>query len=143
MRAVTTPNLCNACLEGLWLSLFKRVDLIDDIREGCSRTLYSEGHLTEFGAKWTRTLELHLVPLAQFRDVPVESKERYSIYWKKDGVSLAQYENQTRIALADEEAMGTYTVDVIFTTEEVRHDGGGLLTAKAEYVVDTKCPNLQ
>ncbi|KAK7689832.1 hypothetical protein QCA50_006471 [Cerrena zonata] len=62
MRIVTTPNFCKACLEGLWHSLLRRVDLIDDIVTDCE---IAPG----FPTTWKRTLDLKLVPLAQFRDI--------------------------------------------------------------------------
>ncbi|KZP26330.1 hypothetical protein FIBSPDRAFT_732610 [Athelia psychrophila] len=135
MRAVTTPNLCNVCLEGLWHSLLKRVDLIDDITDGCTR---SEG-----SAEWSRTLELRLLPLAQFRDGGLISGESYSVLWKKDGKLLDEYTNQTRLSLPDGTAQGKYAVEVEFTTKEVRVDTDALLTAKAEHIIDSPCADLQ
>lgn len=134
MRTVTTPNLCNVCLEGLWHSLLKRVDLIDDITDGCT---HSEG--TD---EWLRTLELRLLPLAQFREGDLISGESYSILWKKDGKLLDKYTNQTRLSLPDSIAQGKYEVEVEFTTKEVRVDTDAMLAAKAAHIIDSSCADL-
>ncbi|KAF7972035.1 hypothetical protein HWV62_19259 [Athelia sp. TMB] len=131
MRAVTTPNLCKVCLEGLWHSLLKRVDLIDDITDVC---LIHKG-----SAGWSRTLELRLLPLAQFREAPSLSSESYSIIWRKDGILLDEYKNKTRLSFPDGGAKGIYAVEVELTTEDVKIDKDNLLTAKAEYTIDTSC----
>jgi hypothetical protein len=128
MRIVTTPNFCKVCLEGLWLSLLKRVDLIDNIHEGC-----------QWEGTWKKTLDLRLVPLADFREIPVDVKESFSISWTKDGEVLDAFTNQTSIILEDGDAVGRYVVDVKFGTEEVRVDREELLTARAGYIVDKTC----
>lgn len=125
MRSVTKPNFCKVCLEGLWLSLLKRVDLIDDFRTMC-------------GHDRVRAFEVDLVPLAQFRDNPVSSQESYRITWLKDGRVLPQFADMTHIAVDDE--AGTYRVDVQFSTEEVRVDEDGLLGATRSYTVNETCP---
>lgn len=125
MRSVTKPNFCKVCLEGLWLSLLKRVDLIDDFRTTCGR----ERH---------RAFEVALVPLAEFRESPVSSQESYKIIWSKDGEVLPQFVDMTRMDVSDE--AGTYRVDVQFSTKEVRVDKDGLLGASRSYTVTETCP---
>jgi hypothetical protein len=137
MRAVTEPNFCKVCLEGLWLSLLKRVDLIDDVREGCQWDATSESE-----GKWMKTLDLQLVPLAQFRRIPVDVQESISILWTKDGERLDAFMNKTSVILEDEDAVGRYVVDVKFATEEVRVDNAGMLTAKAVYIVERNCTEV-
>jgi len=134
MRTVTIPNFCKVCLEGLWLSLLKRVDLIDEIHEGCQWETSSD-----FKGTWKKTLDLRLVPLAEFREIPVDVKEKFSIFWTKDGERLDAFTNKTSVIVDNEDAVGQYVVEVEFTTDEVRIDSARLLTAKAEYVVDKKC----
>ncbi|KAG0704847.1 IgA peptidase M64-domain-containing protein [Suillus ampliporus] len=119
MRSVTKPNFCKVCLEGLWLSLLKRVDLIDDFRTTCGHNY--------------RAFEVDLVPLAQFRETPVSSQESYRITWSKDGEVLPQFADMTHIDVRDE--VGTYHVDVQFSTEEVRVDKDGLLGASRSFTV--------
>lgn len=127
MRAVTKPNFCKVCLEGLWLSLLKRVDLIDDIQTSCSRDASDALHTT---------LDLKLVPLADFRDDPVDVKESIEISWAKDGLNIAACANTTHCTVYNEDAVGSYGVTVSFETEEVRVDADGLLTAKAHFIID-------
>ena len=125
MRIVTTPDFCKVCLEGLWHHLLNRVDLIDDLDVGC------DGQ--------TRTVNLTLVPLAQYRTDAVESEESYAVTWYKDGRVLGLHANSTLLELDDFEALGHYTVDVQFTTEEVRLDTRGLLRSRANFTIDERC----
>jgi hypothetical protein len=125
MRSVIKPNFCKVCLEGLWLSLLKRIDLIDNLRVMCGRDRH-------------RTFEVDLVPLADFREHPVSSEESYSIAWSKDGEVLPQFANMTHVDVSDK--VGTYRVDVQFSTEEVRVDKDGLLGASRSFTVAGTCP---
>ncbi|TFK48731.1 hypothetical protein OE88DRAFT_1663847 [Heliocybe sulcata] len=129
MRIVTTPNFCSACAEGLWMSLLKRVHLIDDIYTGCTQAASGE---------WKRTIHLELVPLAQFRDVPVTPKESYKVVWSKEGKTLSELTNKTNVEVEDEAGV-TYGVSVEFATEEVRMDKEGLLKASGEFSLHSRC----
>ncbi|KAJ7644444.1 IgA peptidase M64-domain-containing protein [Roridomyces roridus] len=92
MRLVTTPNFCKACLEGLWLKLLRNISLIDSIEESC--------------ADDSSTLNLALVPLAQFRTAAVVGlDESYAVTWYKDGLVLSGWTNKTRL---DGAGPGTY-----------------------------------
>ncbi|KAG2131805.1 IgA peptidase M64-domain-containing protein [Suillus clintonianus] len=124
MRSVTKPNFCKVCLEGLWLSLLKRIDLIEEFRITCERDHH-------------RSFKVDLVPLAEFRESPVSSEESYRIAWSKDGKVLPQFANMTHIDVSDE--VGTYRVDVQFLTEEVRVDKDGLLSASRSFTVTETC----
>lgn len=133
MRVVTTPNFCKVCIEGLWLSLLKRVNLIDNLTESCTRENLS-------GA-WTKTLNLDLVPLAQFRDgedEPINS-EAYTIIWEKDGVTIDEFANKTYISMDDKDSIGQYTISVEFSTDEVRVDKEGLLKSRLRHDVTRRC----
>lgn len=114
MRTVAYPNFCNVCLEGLWLSLLKRVDLIEDLRVTCP------------GADSSRVVELDLVKLAQFREQPIESAESYTITWTRNGCVLEELTNLTKVELSDGDA---YRVDVAYAIDEVRLDPRGYLHA--------------
>lgn len=128
MRMVTTANFCSVCLEGLWLSLLERVDLIDGLAAGCA---------TNAAGKPTRTLEASLVPLAHLRDDDVGKEEAYIIKWLKNGVELEGFQNQTHIEVGNEE--GTFEVVVQFETEEVRLDKAGYLSSHAAVTVTGQC----
>lgn len=125
MRKVTTPNFCKVCLEGLWLALLKRVDLIDSIAERCNHDK-------------TKSIDLRLVPLAHLRDDSdtVDVKESLTIRWSRDGQALENLTNQTSITV---DGAGKYVVDVEFATEEVKVDVDGLLKAKGELTVKDEC----
>jgi len=129
MRIVTTPNFCSACTEGLWMSLLKRVHLIDDIYTSCRQDVSGE---------WKRTIGLELVPLAQFREDPVVPTESYTVVWSKGGEILDELTNKTNIVV-DDEAGITYDVSVEFATEEVRVDREGYLKALGEFILLGKC----
>ena len=127
MRIVTTPDLCKVCLEGLWHSLLRRVDLIDDVDIGCSKA----GNMT---------VNLSLVPLAQFRTDAIAPVETYSIKWYKDGKILDAFTNAIRLELDNASALGHYIVEVRFNTEEVRIDEDGLLFSRSHFDVTHECP---
>lgn len=115
----------------------------------------------EMGCKWSntwptrrlRTLDLKLLPLAEFREDWLLSeatsskklpKESYSIRWYKDGTELDEYKDLTHVEMDDsgeEGAMGVYSIEVKFSTEEVRVDGQGLLRSKGDFFVEERCRN--
>lgn len=119
MRIVTSPSFCSVCLEGLWLSLLKRVSLIDDI----AVLLPDSPHDTIY-------LDIHLVPLGQFRSGGVVEGEVYSIYWSKDGQPLPQHTNKTSIA-TNSDVYGLWEVSVHLDTPQVRKDPYSLLKSSA------------
>ncbi|KDQ62041.1 hypothetical protein JAAARDRAFT_29945 [Jaapia argillacea MUCL 33604] len=133
MRQVTTPNFCKACLEGLWLSLLSRVNLIDEIHAGCIKAPESSS-----SGAWRRTINLKLVPLAEYRDETVDAKESYHITWSRAGKVLDQYTNKTTI-LVDDEVGVTYSTSVRFATEEVRVDEHGYLQSAQDFTLVSKC----
>ena len=118
MRSVTQPNFCNVCLEGLWLSLLKRVDLIEDLRVTCSGP---SNHI----------VQVDLVKLAQFREHPIKSAESYTIEWTRNGHVLEELTNLTKVELNDVD--GTYRVDVAYSIDEVRLDPRGYLHASRTF----------
>lgn len=121
MRSVVKPNFCNVCLEGLWLSLVKRIDLIEGLSLTCSGP-GSDVHV----------VQVDLVKLAQFREEPIESVESYAIEWTRDGRVLEALANFTRVELSDAEH-GTYRVDVTYAVDEVRLDPRGYLHASRTF----------
>ncbi|KZW03199.1 hypothetical protein EXIGLDRAFT_600942 [Exidia glandulosa HHB12029] len=127
MRLVTTEGFCSVCIEGLWHSLLRRVDLIDNIfavLPSCTSPLQ---------------LEIELVKLAQFRENKTEHNEAYAIAWTRDGEPLEQFANMTKIEVDSAQAAGTYTFDVQFFTDEVRKDPSGLLQSHRSFMVQTMC----
>ncbi|EGN91707.1 hypothetical protein SERLA73DRAFT_128061 [Serpula lacrymans var. lacrymans S7.3] len=136
MRSVTYPNFCKVCLEGLWLSLLKRVDLIDNVRESCIMKSASEVD-SSTDQLWKKVLELDLVPLAQLRHNTIGFTESYKITWSTGGTTLEQFTNQTRIEVDDD--MLSYDIDIVFSTNEVRKDDQGWLTASRSYSITETC----
>ncbi|KAF9524098.1 IgA peptidase M64-domain-containing protein [Crepidotus variabilis] len=125
MRNVTVPQLCKSCMETLWNNFLGNISLVDNITESCTGT--------------QKVLDLHLLPLAQFRGIPVTPKEAYTITWKKGGEPLENFKNQTRVLVDGDEAIGTYSIHVKFSTEEVRKPSSGL-EKDVEYEVKIACP---
>lgn len=131
MRRVTSPNFCKVCTEGLWLSLLRDLHLIDTLTEGC---------VVKDSGVSLKVLELTLLPLAQFRQNlhALGLDESYTITWTRDGRVLDQYTNQTRVEIEDAAAIGTYSIDVKFSTEEVKVRAAALVDSK-EYRVISRC----
>lgn len=123
MRTVTSPSLCSVCLEGLWLSLLKRVSLIDKLTVT----------LPDKGESGSAIIELTLVPLGQMREHRVAG-EYFTIMWQRDGISLPDYTNLTRITV--EEPQGIWHVHVQLHTREVRVDSNGLLSEWANVKIE-------
>ncbi|KAF8440786.1 IgA peptidase M64-domain-containing protein [Boletus edulis BED1] len=118
MRTVARPNFCNVCREGLWLSLLKRIDLIEGFRMTCLNAN-------------SRVVSVDLVKLAQFREHPVEIAESYAITWSRNGRILEEFTNLTEVDLGAADA--TYRVDVTYAVEEVRLDPRGYLRASRTF----------
>lgn len=118
MRSVVKPNFCNICLEGLWLSLLRRVDLIEDLRVTCS-------------GPSSHVVEVNLVRLAQLRAEPIESVESYTIEWTRNERVLDEFTNLTNVELSSGD--GTYRVDVTYAIDEVRSDPRGHLRASRTF----------
>lgn len=148
MRVVTSPNFCKACIEGLWLSLLKRVTLIDNMTESCTRVTPSNGW-----DNWVKSFTVDLVPLAHLRLAgslagnkheinEIINNEAYSITWTKDGVVMEDFTNQTFFNIFDHHSLGKYTVSVQFYTDEVRVDKDGLLKSSLDYDVTTRCRDI-
>ncbi|KAJ3563209.1 hypothetical protein NP233_g9086 [Leucocoprinus birnbaumii] len=140
MRVVTTPNFCKVCTEGLWISLMKRIDLVDTLTDSCC---YGTGDKDG----WHKVLNLDLIPLAQLREQPEgvdgpfepPNNEKYSINWFKDGEYLEEFTDQTSIALPDAEGIGHYRVTIRFTTDEVLVDEDDVMASEWEYEVTSFC----
>ncbi|TDL28252.1 hypothetical protein BD410DRAFT_782226 [Rickenella mellea] len=131
MRTVTSPNFCEVCVEGLWLSLLERVDLIDDVQTRC--------HMAHSGVV-QRMIDVSLVPLAQYRandGGTGGNHEAYVVKWSTDGRELPMFENQTTIAV--DNLPGSYTVEVHFITDEVRLDPYGYLTSVVDITIPGVC----
>ncbi|KIL67724.1 hypothetical protein M378DRAFT_185341 [Amanita muscaria Koide BX008] len=128
MRAVTMPNLCKVCLEGLWLSLLRRVDFIDDLEENCQLRVLENGSKKA----WVKTVEAVLVPLAHLRQA-LPNKESYTLTWYKDGRILDKFTNRTVLELDDDELAGSFFLQVKFSTDEVRLDRDGLLERRRHF----------
>ncbi|TRM62161.1 IgA peptidase M64-domain-containing protein [Schizophyllum amplum] len=111
MRLVTAPGFCNVCLESLWLTLLAQVDLIDGVDETC-------------GPEGVHAIDLRLVALGQLREKDIGVKERYTVTWSKDDAVMESLTDAMAIAVRNGE---TWTVDVAFSTEEVRKDEEGRL----------------
>ncbi|KAJ8523234.1 hypothetical protein ONZ45_g289 [Pleurotus djamor] len=129
MRIVTATDFCKACIEGLWLALLSDINLIDNFTQSC---------VVEDG-QTIRSVGINLLPVAQFRESPTGVSEAYEVIWTKDGVELERFANQTVIQLQDTEALGNYTVNVAFITEEVRVDPKGDLRDMLNFTVTERC----
>lgn len=122
MRTMHSVDFCDACIEGLWLSLMRPLSLIEAITQ-------------EAQPDGSTNVTVDLLPLAEFRDVPRES-ESYTILWydADEESILEQWTNQTS-ALIDEGA-ASFEIEVTFTTEQVRVDSSGLLTLRERFDVE-------
>jgi hypothetical protein len=133
MRRVTSPNFCPPCIEGLWRSLLRRVSLIDGMSSG--------SHGPDAHSDQNHTyIELHLLPLAQFRETNIFSeplKESFSITYSRlgNGNVIHKFQNSTNFFINDDEVRIWFHVEIEFHTDEVRSDPDGLLRTSLFFVV--------
>jgi hypothetical protein len=127
MRQVVHPNFCSVCTEGLWLHLLKRIDLIDEISIA-SPSAPDEPIL----------VGLELLSLAHLRkpeEKHLGNKERYAIFWKRDGIVVDPWTNSTIIEIQPADAGGFWEVVVEFSTPEVRKDEQGYLLGHKHFTL--------
>jgi hypothetical protein len=117
MRQVVLPYFCRPCIEGLWLALLKRVNLIDKVS------------VTWDTSDENALIQLTPLRLGQFRgDFPLHN-ESLEILWALNGRIIAEQTNKTDVLLPRAEVVGNWTVSVILHTDEVRMDPKGYLTS--------------
>ncbi|KAK6956168.1 hypothetical protein Daesc_001441 [Daldinia eschscholtzii] len=123
MRDTYSANFCDACIEGLWLSLLGRLKLIDNITQ-------------EAQPDGSTNATLNLLPLAKLRQVPNPHEEAYTILWYgADGTTvLKDWTNSTTALLGPDTT--EFGVEVRFWTEQVRVDSAGVLVQKERYSVE-------
>jgi len=132
MRLVTTETFCSVCIEGLWLSLLRKVHLIDYVSVAMT------------SCRSPLTIDVNLVALAQYRTesqahLATTNNEAYIVTWKRDYVTLDAFENSTHIEIPPRDASGLYQVSVEFITDEVRRDPKELLKSSRVILVDARC----
>ncbi|KAI1349978.1 IgA peptidase M64-domain-containing protein [Xylaria sp. FL0043] len=123
MRSIYSPNYCNACLEGMWLALLTPLSFIDNV----TQTALPDG---------STQVSLDLLPLAQFREIPIPHAEAYTILWyggANGNVVLEQWTNQTSAVLGPR--VREFGVEVRFSSEQIRVDKDGVLVQRERYVV--------
>lgn len=107
-----SPDFCDACIEGLWISLMTPLALVDKVTKTA-------------GQQGTTNVTLDLLPLAQFRDKP-RSTESYSIRWLgANGSVLNEWTNKTSALIS--RSVGKVDVDIQFSTTQVRVDSAKVL----------------
>ena len=122
MRNTYRPDFCNACLEGLWLSLLDDLSLLDNVTQAAQ-------------ADGSTNVTLALLPLAEHRQVPNPHAEAYTVLWygADENAVLEEWTNRTSALLGPEVA--EFGVEVRFHTEQVRVDSKGVLVEKERFTV--------
>lgn len=114
MRTMHSVDFCDACIEGLWQSLLRPLTLIDEV----TTSVQEDGR---------KIVTLDLLPLAEFRQVPRDTVESFSVHWYiPDGETLIEgVTNETSIIVA--KCVTSLEVEVTFHSEQVRVDTGGVM----------------
>jgi len=131
MRQVVYPNFCPVCIEGLWLHLLKRVDLIDNVSVTCPSA--PTGPIS---------LNVALLSLAHLRkpeEKHLGNKESYAILWKHDGITVDPWTNATTVEVQLADAGGKWEVFVEFSTPEVHKDEQGYLLGQRDFILTDVC----
>lgn len=112
MRTMHSPDFCQPCIEGLWISLLRNLALVDNV------TQVADG-------SGSTNVTLDLLPLAQFREQP-RPTESYIISWiAPNGTTLSQWDNKTSALLSID--LAEVNVEIEFSTTQVRVDEAGVL----------------
>lgn len=121
MRTMHSVDFCDACIEGLWQSLLRPLSLIDNVTQTAQLDGYTK-------------VELDLLPLAQFRDVPRET-EAYTVLWyNADNNSvLNEWTNKTTAIISQE--LAEVEVEIKFSSKQIRVDTNGVLVHKEKFEV--------
>lgn len=122
MRSIYSPDYCYACLEGMWLALLKPLSLI----ENTTQTALPDG---------SAQVDLTLLPLAQFREIPIPHEESYTILWygSNRNTVLDQWTNQTTATFARN--VREFGVEVRFASDQIKADKDGVLVQKERYTI--------
>ncbi|KAI1358696.1 IgA peptidase M64-domain-containing protein [Xylaria arbuscula] len=122
MRSIYSPDYCYACLEGMWLALLGPLSLI----ENATQTPASDG-------SGSTRVDLALLPLAQFREIPIPHEESYTILWygADRNTVLEQWTNQTTATFA--RSVREFGVEVRFASDQIRVDRDGVLVQRERY----------
>ena len=121
MRNMSSPAFCKPCIEGMWEQFMMRMSLIDGV------DVQYQGE--------DATVELLVVPLGQFREVPVPGvTERYTVSYTFEGVPQPQFDDLFTFNVGSALA-GEWTATMIYETTEVRYDPNNLLTFTYDFTV--------
>lgn len=123
MRDMQSEDFCSICIEGLWLRLLGHpVSFVDNIIQ----VTRQDG---------TTLVTLELLPLAEFRQVPNSHKETFSISWYDESTVglLPEWTNSTTALMP--RGVTKFTVEIQFSTGQVRVDTDGVLVQKFSFTV--------
>lgn len=122
MRDTYSPDFCSACIEGLWLSLLRPLSFIDNI----TQTVLPDS---------STNVTLALLPLAEFRQIPNQHQEAYTILWygADEDTVIGEWTNSTSALFAPN--ITEFGVEIRFWTEQVRVDNDNVLVQKKRFPV--------
>jgi hypothetical protein len=122
MRSMYSVDFCDACIEGLWMSLLGPLSLIDNV----TQVAQPDG---------ATNVTLELLPLAQFRDVP-NDRESYTIFWygADEEEVLEEWTNQTTALFGP--GIAEFGVEVKFSTTQIRIDTAGVTVESERYAIE-------
>src|ERR1700761_3639269 len=142
-RNETSPELCEPCTEGLWLSLMSQVQLADGIYSMCNEpdNLFDE---------YYATVGYHVLQLGPYRNKSQSGKtpmpkESIKTAWTFNGNPWPEMDNQLSINITDSERppKGTfsfYTMTMVLETSAIRKDPQNMLTYRYGFgITDAKC----
>jgi hypothetical protein len=118
-----SEDFCSVYMEGLWLKLLGRPSFTESI----TQVTLPDG---------TTLVTLELLALIHFRHIPSSHKEAYSIFWfgATAGGLLPEWTNCT-IAIIGKDAT-EFSVEILFSTEQVKIDKDGILVQRVNYLVE-------
>jgi len=125
MRNMSSPDFCVVCLEGMWMNLLGRMELIDNVAVTVDK---EEGAVL---------VQLNAVPLAQLRTGGPLPGEKYTVSWAHNNVVRPDlqdvFEWKEAFALNPQ---GNWQVRLQYITTEIRSDPNGHTQSTKPFVVN-------
>lgn len=114
MRNMSSDIFCVVCLEGMWMNLLSRLNLIDDLT-----VVPSDGSVT---------VTLKALLLGQLRPGGPLPGERYEVRWTQGTTVRSDLQNKFGWTLPRNEVTGQWSVHIQYITTEIRSDPRGFTT---------------
>ncbi|KAI1212081.1 IgA peptidase M64-domain-containing protein [Annulohypoxylon truncatum] len=122
MRSVYSVDFCEACIEGLWLSLLDSVKLIENFTE-----------IVEPNPDGSTLVKIDLLPLGKYRTINTTHAEEYEILWYggEENIILEDWTNKTHAFIVPDTT--EFGIEVRFWSDQIRSPNNTALIDKRRF----------